>query len=89
MRDVAAPGGDGINSCEVSGKNPDSDEYVCQGEPNFCLISLVDKPYPGYAYWVGTSFATPLVSGQAALLREAGVPPAGVGGVINLPPSLR
>jgi subtilisin family serine protease len=76
--DIAAPGGDGINlpggdeenSCEVPGKNPDSDAYVCQEEPGFCLISLVDKPYPGYAYWVGTSFSTPLVSGLAALMLE-------------------
>jgi len=68
--DIAAPGGDGINSCEVPGRNPDSDEYVCQEEPGFCLISLVHKPYPGYAYWVGTSFSTPLVSGLAALMLE-------------------
>jgi subtilisin family serine protease len=68
--DIAAPGGDGINSCEVPGRNPDSDEYVCQEEPGFCLISLVQKPYPGYAYWVGTSFSTPLVSGLAALMLE-------------------
>jgi hypothetical protein len=68
--DIAAPGGDGINSCEVPGRNPDSDEYVCQEEPGFCLISLVHKPNPGYAYWVGTSFSTPLVSGLAALMLE-------------------
>jgi hypothetical protein len=69
--DVAAPGGNGINSCEVPGEDPpDSGEYVCQREPGLCLISLVHKPEPGYAYWVGTSFSTPLVSGLAALTLE-------------------
>lgn len=64
--DVAAPGGDGLyldeqQPCAV----PD-----CTKNSFFCLISMVYKPEPGYAYWVGTSFAAPLYSGQRALLFE-------------------
>ena len=35
------------------------------------MISLIRDPFEGYAYWWGTSFAAPLVSGQAALLLES------------------
>jgi hypothetical protein len=63
---TAAPGGDGVyvdesKPCSI----PD-----CKADDSNCLISLVYKPKPGYAYWVGTSFAAPLVSGQEALLLE-------------------
>jgi hypothetical protein len=70
---VAAPGGDGLylngeERCTI----PD-----CMNDDTLCLISLVRRPTPGYAYWVGTSFAAPLVSGQKALLLEhgGGIPP--------------
>jgi hypothetical protein len=73
--DIAAPGGDGIN--EPGGDKENSckvPKYVCEmnlnPNPSPCLISLVHKPNPGYAYWVGTSFSTPLVSGLAALMLE-------------------
>jgi len=73
---VAAPGGDGVPGWIYY--SPTDFEYStctvpkCSGdlrEP--CLIGLVSKYRLGYAYWVGTSFAAPLVSGQQALLLEA------------------
>jgi subtilisin family serine protease len=38
------------------------------------VVSLATQPAPGYRFWVGTSFAAPLVSGQAALLLSNGLP---------------
>lgn len=64
--DVAAPGGDGEAGRQASCEIPD-----CLANPELCLISLALNSRTGYAYWVGTSFAAPLVSGQAALLLEA------------------
>jgi subtilisin family serine protease len=69
--DVAAPGGDGVSrNGEPPCAIPD-----CLENSNACVVSLVRKPSPGFANWVGTSFATPLVSGQAARLLKDGVPP--------------
>lgn len=36
-------------------------------QPEFCVISLASQS-PKYGYWTGTSFATPMVTGVAALI---------------------
>jgi hypothetical protein len=74
---VSAPGGDG-------GENPNSNAPErcwpradkCPGKSGRCENGLVGRvvtsTYPsGYAYWSGSSFATPLVSGLAARVLHA------------------
>jgi F0F1-type ATP synthase epsilon subunit len=83
--DVAAPSGDVGRAGKDTVKN-------CNRWPGFCLTSLAKQTkvadqeragsprrpeFTGFAHWIGTSFATPLVSGQAALLLE-GMGPDGV-----------
>jgi Subtilase family len=74
--DIAAPGGDG--------RSADDPEDIC--EPKLDACSSPDCPFAviGYVhpetldngatetrqFWVGSSFATPMVSGLAALLRQ-------------------
>jgi hypothetical protein len=62
--DIAAPGGNGA----ASGTDPCVIPACSDSDPGPCLVSLVYEPPARYAYWVGTSFAAPLVSGQRALL---------------------
>ncbi len=75
---VAAPGGDGgpwkNNPCQPVADQCASDDPGCK----LGVVSLSTQPTPGYRFWVGTSFAAPLVSGQAALLLDADVPGANV-----------
>lgn len=79
--EVAAPGGDGGPS-EPGAKNPLRCEpklHLCTGPD--CPYSVIGYVHPEtlspeeaaadvqYHHWVGTSFATPMVTGLAALLR--------------------
>lgn len=64
--DIAAPGGNGEANCSIPN---------CELTPEKCLIGRALHSETGYIYWAGTSFATPLVSGQAALLLSMGHPP--------------
>jgi hypothetical protein len=72
--DLAAPGGDGDATCQPR---------TCTTDPTACVISLTRSPTPSpaepyiYSYWAGTSYATPLVAGLAALVRQRGVAGAG------------
>jgi len=74
LRNTAAPGGDGEEGEELGellGEVLECAIPKCSAKnPDPCLISMVYRGNPGYAYWVGTSFAAPLVSGQRALLIE-------------------
>jgi hypothetical protein len=80
--DVYAPGGDGDLSapsgCEPSWTACAQDDPAC----GYGVISLVSHgltpPDAEYAFWSGSSFSSPLTSGLAALLLEAGVLPADV-----------
>lgn len=69
--DVAAPGGDTYEP----GKERCIDQLIVDSENNVkgAVIGLAPRTAPksGYAYWVGTSFSAPLVSGLAALMLES------------------
>ncbi len=75
---VAAPGGDGVN-----GTSPCQIPACDAGNPDACLVSISLDSETGYVYWVGTSFAAPLVSGEAALLLGMGNSPSQVTGAIT------
>jgi len=66
---LLAPGGEG----DQANCLPALDQ--CAGQGPDCEFGLISRapsvPETGYAYWAGTSFAAPLVSGLAALTYEA------------------
>lgn len=101
--DVTAPGADGVTPAE-SLCLPRAHE--CAADDSDCglgVVGLATQSATGYRFWVGTSFAAPLVSGQAALLlgnglnniqtaaciRNSAAPLARNGpAIVNLPSSL-
>lgn len=68
--EIGAPGGNG-------GVRPDHCEQLivqCDEDCDYGVLSLSISSPSGYTYWNGSSFSTPLVSGQAALLLSNGLP---------------
>lgn len=70
---------EGMPLCDVPGQIPaaagqppvPSDPWVCERDGTACVVGLVWRNgKPAFSYWVGTSFATPMVSGLAALAIE-------------------
>lgn len=91
LGDVAAPGGDAMKGRRCI---PQQIAHYCtvittmpQNCRNLFIMSLVSKDlFPnGYAYWIGTSFAAPMVSGLAGLVLEhrANLSPAEVESIIH------
>lgn len=80
--DLLAPGADGgpwkDHACQPIAHTCAPDDAGCP----FGVVSLATQPEPGYRFWVGTSFAAPLVSGQAALLLEGNLAAAQTPGCI-------
>jgi hypothetical protein len=79
MRGVLAPGGQGRQVTQTPCAPPVADCTATNDCDDYGLISLVHPKTSssGYAYWAGTSFAAPLVSGLAARVLEtkSGSPP--------------
>ncbi len=75
-----------VATCVVPGLLDSGDIYWCEsGNEQDCLIGFAygldeetGKPGFQYVYWVGTSFAAPLVSGTAAVMLDSGMAPANV-----------
>jgi subtilisin family serine protease len=68
--EIYAPGGDNDAKCHHAPSSCDEHDLAC-------LIGAAHHtaPVSHFAYWKGTSFAAPLVTGLAALLVEQGLSP--------------
>lgn len=71
--DVTAPGADGISLTESLCMPRAHECTPADADCGLGVISLATQSKTGYRFWVGTSFAAPLVSGQAALLLGNGL----------------
>jgi hypothetical protein len=71
---VAAPGGDGMSPATGAASPWPCVLPTCSdADHEACLVSLSLDSDTGYVYWVGTSFAAPLVTGQVAVTLSRGV----------------
>jgi subtilisin family serine protease len=80
LGDLSAPGGDGgqakanekldVKDRDCVPRAQDCDDPDC----GFGVIgpALEPRPHTGYIFWTGSSFSTPMVSGLAALVQQAG-----------------
>lgn len=77
--EAGAPGGDGGSATDTSGSACAPRLDLCKADSPcpYGLVSLVSEQADtvGFAYWVGSSFASPLVSGAAADALSAGIAP--------------
>lgn len=77
--EAGAPGADGGSATDASGSACAPRLDLCKADSPcpYGLVSLVSEQADtvGFAYWVGSSFASPLVSGAAADALSAGIAP--------------
>jgi subtilisin family serine protease len=80
LGDLSAPGGDGgqarVNEkLDVKDRDCVPRAQDCDGpDCGYGVIgpALEPRPHTGYIFWTGSSFSTPMVSGLAALVQQAG-----------------